>query len=126
MADLELRYAISRKFAGNGFSMYSSHDLPFQIDANYGIVGAMLSMLVVDLPAIGTAPAKPIILGPSVPERWGGGKVKGLRIRGGDSVDFEWDKSGIMTSTTVSGVVKGIKLVDRKGKLLATSWFEEA
>ncbi|KAF2102963.1 hypothetical protein NA57DRAFT_52502 [Rhizodiscina lignyota] len=121
MADFELRYAIYENYAGNGFSMYTAHDLPFQIDANYGIIGAMLNMLVIDLPAIGSSASKKVVLGPAIPARWKGGKVTGLRIRGGGSVDFEWNDSGLVTSASVKGGVKGIELVDRDGKLLARS-----
>src|SRR5688572_12899869 len=49
-AYFELRYAIDRNFAANGLSMYSALNPPFQIDANFGFGGAVLSMLVVDLP----------------------------------------------------------------------------
>ncbi|EKG13099.1 Six-hairpin glycosidase-like protein [Macrophomina phaseolina MS6] len=32
----ELRYAVARNFAPNALSMYSAHETPFQIDANFG------------------------------------------------------------------------------------------
>lgn len=46
----ELRLSIYENWAPNGFSMYSGKNEPFQIDANFGFPGAVLSMLVVDLP----------------------------------------------------------------------------
>ncbi|KAI2633957.1 glycoside hydrolase family 95 protein [Xylaria nigripes] len=98
----ELRFAIDTNFANNGLSMYSAIDQPFQIDANFGLAGAMLSMLVVDLPlphgAMGT---RTVVLGPAIPATWGNGRVVGLRIRGGAVIDFEWDESSVVTKVTV-------------------------
>jgi alpha-L-fucosidase 2 len=97
-AFLELRYAVSENFADNGFSMYRGLDTPFQIDANYGLGGAVLSMLVVDMPStFGTDTTRTIVLGPAISTSWAGGKVKGLRIRGSGSVDFKWDDQGLVT-----------------------------
>ncbi|OJD29787.1 glycoside hydrolase family 95 protein [Diplodia corticola] len=117
-ADAELRYAIARNFAGNGFSMYSAHDTPFQIDANFGLAAAMLSMLAVDLPAF-SGEAKAVVLGPAIPARWGGGSVKGLRLRGGGEVDFKWDADGLVTEAVLAGRTAGIVVVNRDGGILA-------
>ncbi|KAL0257222.1 hypothetical protein SLS55_008032 [Diplodia seriata] len=116
-ADAELRYAIARNFAGNGFSMYSAHDTPFQIDANFGLAGAMLSMLVVDLPAFSGA-TKTVVLGPAIPTRWGGGSVKGLKLRGGGEVDFKWNVDGLVTEAVLVGRTAGIVVVNRDGEVL--------
>lgn len=72
----------------NGLSMYSGKSAPFQIDANFGIIGAVLSMLVVDLPNIDITTVRTVVLGLAIPARWGGGSVKGLRLRRGGHVDF--------------------------------------
>ena len=54
----ELRYAIAQNFApGNGLSMYDGGNggapqPPFQIDANFGLVGNVVAMLVTDLPQV--------------------------------------------------------------------------
>ncbi|KAF2623496.1 glycoside hydrolase family 95 protein [Macroventuria anomochaeta] len=83
-AHFELRYAIDTNFVDNGFSMYSATNTPFQIDANYGIGGAVLSMLVVDLPnAFGDNSTRTVVLGPAIPAAWAGGKAEGLTLRGG-------------------------------------------
>ncbi|KAI0418359.1 Six-hairpin glycosidase-like protein [Xylaria grammica] len=98
MAYKELRYAIDVNFASNGFSMYTALNQPFQIDANFGLAGAILSMLVVDLPApYGAQGERTVVLGPAIPAGWANGSVSGLRIRGGLSVDFKWDENGIVT-----------------------------
>ncbi|KAI1751610.1 Six-hairpin glycosidase-like protein [Xylaria castorea] len=101
MAYEELRYAIDVNFAGNGFSMYTALNPPFQIDANFGLAGAVLSMLVVDLPLpYGAGKERTVVLGPAIPPAWGNGSVSGLRVRGGVSVDFKWDENGIVTKAT--------------------------
>ncbi|GME42755.1 Glycoside hydrolase family 95 [Neofusicoccum parvum] len=116
-ADAELRYAIARNFAANGFSMYSAHDAPFQIDANFGLAGAMLSMLVVDLPTF-SEQKKTVVLGPAIPARWGGGSVKGLRLRGGGQVDFKWDADGLVSEAVLKGRTESVMVFNKDGDLL--------
>lgn len=122
----ELRYAIEQNLVGNGLSMYSGLSQPFQIDANFGLAGAILSMLVVDLPlahdhsetlADGGG-KRTIVLGPAIPPRWGGGNVRGLRIRGGGVVDFEWDDQGIVTAASVTRSRTHVVLVNGHGRVL--------
>ncbi|KAI9689353.1 MAG: hypothetical protein M1822_010004 [Bathelium mastoideum] len=126
-ADYELRLAVGSNFAPNGFSMYSGHDTPFQIDANFGLAAAMLSMLVVDLPDFSNAAGgnstqgRTVVLGPAIPARWGGGSVEGLRVRGGGIIDFGWDDTGLVNSVTVvKEAVGGLRLVDRNGNAIDT------
>ncbi|KAK7225549.1 hypothetical protein V2G26_013552 [Clonostachys chloroleuca] len=116
-----MRYAIDENFVGNGFSMYSGLNEPFQIDANYGFGGAVLSMLTVDLPLPHDAPkdqVRTVILGPAIPKTWAGGSVKGLRIRGGGSVDFSWNEDGIVTKATLKDSKTNVQLVNVKGEFL--------
>ncbi|KAF2138264.1 glycoside hydrolase family 95 protein [Aplosporella prunicola CBS 121167] len=120
-ADALLRYAVGRNFAPNGFSMYSAADPPFQIDANFGLAGAVLSMLVVDLPAaeLGRAGGTgTVVLGPAIPGRWAGGSVRGLRLRGGGSVAFTWDAEGVVTEARVEGRSKRLTVVNKRGDVL--------
>ncbi|KAL9076052.1 MAG: hypothetical protein Q9157_003780 [Trypethelium eluteriae] len=132
-ADYELRLAAGSNFAPNGFSMYSGHNTPFQIDANFGLAAAMLSMLVVDLPDFSSSvggqvtggngrangQGRTVVLGPAIPARWGGGSVKGLRVRGGGIIDFGWDESGLVNSVTVvREAVGGLRLMDRIGNVI--------
>ncbi|GFF22350.1 probable alpha-fucosidase A [Aspergillus udagawae] len=91
----ELTLAIQNNFAANGFDMYSGNP-PFQIDANFGVLGAVMAMLVRDLDGAGDVQA--VLLGPAIPARWGGGSVTGLRLRGGGKVDFRWDDDGVVRS----------------------------
>lgn len=119
-AYFELRYAIDTNFVDNGFSMYWATNTPFQIDANYGIGGAMLSMLIVDLPnAFGDNSTRTVVLGPAIPAAWAGGKIQGLTLRGGGSVDFEWDNEGVVTKTEVRDRKAALRLVNKNEDLLA-------
>lgn len=137
-AHYELRYAIDSNFANNGFDMYQALLAPFQIDGNFGLGGAMLSMLVVDMPtphdgaaaSSSSSPSYPppsgggrkprtVVLGPAIPKSWGGGKVKNLRLRGGRSVDFSWNKDGKVDVAKLKGSGKPVILVNVDGKVLA-------
>ncbi|KOS17015.1 Alpha-fucosidase A [Escovopsis weberi] len=118
----ELKYAIDVNFADNGFSMYQALSAPFQIDANLGLPGAVLAMLIVDLPVphgIDLKKPRTVILGPAIPREWGGGSVKGMRLRGGRSVDFSWDKNGKVDKATLRGSGRPVKLVNVDGKALS-------
>jgi alpha-L-fucosidase 2 len=112
-AHFELRYAIEQNFADNGLSMYSGTNEPFQIDANFGLVGAVLAMLVVDLPG-----RESVVLGPAIPKSWSPGNVKGLRLRGGGKVDFNWDARGVVTGAHTIGRSKAVRIVNVEGKVL--------
>ncbi|TID22972.1 glycoside hydrolase family 95 protein [Venturia nashicola] len=118
-ADFELRFAIASNFADNGLSQYSGLNGPFQIDANFGIAGAMLAMLVVDLPAAYRDKGKrSVVLGPAIPKRWGPGSVQGLRIRGGSVLAMAWDENGSILNVTVTKRGEGCKFFSRKGMLI--------
>ncbi|KAM0324442.1 hypothetical protein ACHAQA_008224 [Verticillium albo-atrum] len=121
MAHYHLRYAIDVNFADNGFSMYSARNEPFQIDANFGLAGAVLSMLVVDLPLphdAASSGSRSVVLGPAIPASWAGGSVRGLRIRGGGSVDFSWNDDGLVTQATLTGSQTKVRLVNVEGTAL--------
>lgn len=123
-AHSELRLTIEQNWAPNLMSMYSGHKEPFQIDANFGFAGAVLSMLVVDLPlsvyAKATGAVRTVVLGPAIPAAWGNGSVKGLRLRGGAKVDFAWDAHGLVNSVSLSGSnVETVRVVDKNGKFMA-------
>jgi alpha-L-fucosidase 2 len=115
-ADFELRYAIASNFAGNGLSQYSGTNGPFQIDANFGIAGAMLSMLIVDLPAAYRDEGKRgVILGPAIPKRWGPGSVNGLRVRGGTVLDMTWNDRGVVDRVTVTKRGEAVRFFTKGG-----------
>ncbi|KAK5996320.1 putative alpha-fucosidase A [Cladobotryum mycophilum] len=120
-----LKYATKINYAQNGFSVYTTggwpYELaaPFQIDANFGYTAAMLAMLVTDLPIPAAShEIHTVILGPAIPQEWANGSVKGLRLRGGGSVDFTWDKKGLVTNAVLHNHNEAIKIVDVKGNVL--------
>ncbi|KAL4897774.1 glycoside hydrolase family 95 protein [Aspergillus ambiguus] len=96
MAYSMLTLAVQNNFANNGLSMYGG-STPFQIDANFGIMGAIASLLVRDLDRTSSQTAPRVVLGPAIPAAWAGGSVEGLRLRGGGSVQFGWDGMGRVT-----------------------------
>lgn len=105
-ANFELRFSISENIAANGFSQYSGHDGPFQIDANFGLVAAVTAILIRDLPQVhGDESMHTVLLGPAIPSSWGGGSVYGVQLRGGGSVDFlmgcGWGGSGCNSAWTI-------------------------
>jgi alpha-L-fucosidase 2 len=101
--------------------MYSGKMLTFQIDANFGFPGAVLAMLIVDLPNLnGDNSARTVVLGPKITPTWGGGSVRGLRLRGGGYVDSSWNSVGVAREAKLSDRSKTIRLADKYGELLAS------
>lgn len=97
---------------------------PFQIDGSLGAPAAMIESILQSheniLPAEGDGNATqvaytgekgkiPLIrLLPSLPEEWaanGGGSAKGLRARGGFTVDISWEGAGALVSASLTSDV---------------------
>ncbi|MEU7875223.1 glycoside hydrolase N-terminal domain-containing protein [Dactylosporangium sp. NPDC049140] len=75
-------------------NLLSTHP-PFQIDGNYGLMAAILELVVQSHGGV-------IRLLPALPAQWPDGSARGVRCRGGWSVDLAW-QGGRLASLTVRG-----------------------
>jgi len=76
---------------------------PFQIDGNFGFTAGVCEMLL-------QSHAGEIQLLPALPKAWPSGKVKGLRARGGFTVDIEWNDGRVTKYRVVSSEPREVKV----------------
>jgi alpha-L-fucosidase 2 len=118
-ADHHLRLAITSNIGTNGLNIGDGRSGAFQVDGNFGLAGAMLSMLVYDVPSQQERQGKrTVVLGPAIPARWGPGAVKGLRIRGGTVVDMEWNSRGVVSKLSVQTRGEPVAFYSKENKLI--------
>lgn len=92
-----LKFAVDQNFAPNLFSLYSPNSI-FQIDANLGFPSAVLNAIVQaqDTPTLSTPLT--ISLLPAIPTEWATGSIKGVRLRGGMSLDLSWNNRAVKSA----------------------------
>ena len=69
-------------------NLWDAHP-PFQIDGNFGATAGMTEMLVQSHERDERGEFVVRLL-PALPKEWPNGRARGLRVRGGKTVDFEW------------------------------------
>lgn len=84
---------------GGAYSNLLCAHPPFQMDGNMGYVSGVTEMLLQSHRGSMNAPV--IDLLPALPSAWPSGEVKGLRARGGYTVDIQW-RDGKLTEATVA------------------------
>jgi len=87
-----------RHGSGTFPNLFCSHP-PFQIDGNYGGAAGVGEMLLQSHEGF-------INLLPALPDSWNMGSFRGMRVRGGASVDLDW-KDGRATKAVILALVPG-------------------
>ncbi|KMT01109.1 hypothetical protein BVRB_9g223620 isoform B [Beta vulgaris subsp. vulgaris] len=99
-------------FEGGVYSnLFAAHP-PFQIDANFGFSAAIAEMLV-------QSTMKDLYLLPALPrDKWANGCVKGLRARGGMTVNICWTNGDLHAVGLWSNGPKSVKRLNYRGRAM--------
>lgn len=101
-------------------NLFDNHP-PFQIDGNFGSAAGVAEMLVQSHREVGAGTAARghvIELLPALPKEWSSGSVRGLRARGGVTLDLVWEEGRIAFASIKSSGDEPLRIAWPEGVAL--------